>query len=727
MKYSMLYFLVVLCLNVWPNSLPLTYADTHDTEVAGPGIIFHNIVSEQGPWAIQVLEIDLTNPYVSLETIKVSDQLVGRKKTSELASSVDENGHWVVGAINGDYFSSVGVPHGVQVFERMLISDPSKWSVFGLFNNKSPFIDILSLNANIFSDEGNQHKIAHVNRIGKGDQLILFSNYMGDTAQISENSATAFLSSVNGKLILNDTLMVEVDSVKSGVSEVKVPENGFILNATGKARDFIQNNADVDDIWKMFVALKPKSRQITEAISGGPRIVRNGRISVENKNEGISDSFAFTRHPRTAIGFSADSTRVYFVTVDGRQPGYSVGMSLYELADFMVDLGVAEAMNLDGGGSTTMVVRNKIVNRPSDKTGERPVANAILAVSVAPSGKLSYLKITPERKKIIAGTEAQFAVAGFDRYYNPLNIDQKLVQWEIEHELGEILDDGMVAAGEKPLNGMLIGKINDIADTASIQIVNVKRIEILPDPLILEKEQTQKVNVFLYDAEDTKIDQEANCNLNVTRNIGSVDSRLVFSPERMGEGYLIARWKDVSCSTRVVVGRKKSKIIEDFQDISEWHVNAIRANLDSSKFFLTDSLCTDGGFCGGLRYQLKPGGTSAVFCNTSIPVFGKPFSFSMLVFGDGQGHWLRGEFEDKHGHRFIADFTNKNSGVNWRNEWRSVRAQIAESQPSWSNPGATIAFPITWKKIYIAETDEKKKTSGILFFDDLTAEYIFPE
>lgn len=727
MKYSMLHFLVVLCLYVWPNSLPSTFADTHDTEPVGPGIIFHNIVREEGPWAIQVLEIDLTNPHVSLETIKANDQLVGRKKTSELASSVDEKGHWVVGAINGDYFSSVGVPHGVQVFERMLISDPSKWSVFGLFNNKSPFIHILSLNANVFSDEGNQHKIAHINQIGKGDELILFSNYMGDTAQISENSATVFLSSSNGRLILNDTLMIEVDSVKSGAGEIKIPENGFILNATGKARDFVQNNADVDDIWKMFVTLNPESRRITEAISGGPRIVRNGEISVENHNEGISDSFAFTRHPRTAIGFSADSTCVYFVTVDGRQPGYSVGMSLYELADFMVDLGVAEATNLDGGGSTTMVVRNEIVNRPSDKTGERPVANAILAVSAAPSGKLTYLKIKPERKKIIAGSEAQFAVAGFDRYYNPVNVDQKLVQWEIEPELGEILDAGKIAAGEKPSNGKLIGKMDDIADTASIQIVNVERIEILPDPLILEKGQTQKLNVILYDAEDTKIDQEVNCNLNVTRNIGSVDSRLVFSPERMGEGYLIARWQDVSCSTRVVVGTKKSKIIEDFEDISEWHVNVIRANSDSSAFFQTDSLCTEGRFCGGLRYQFEPGGTSAVFCNTSIPVFGEPFSFRLRVFGDGQGHWLRGEFGDKNGHRFIADFTNKNSGVNWRNEWRNVRAQIAESQPSWGNPGATIAFPITWKKIYIAETDEKKKTSGILLFDDLTAEYIFPE
>jgi exopolysaccharide biosynthesis protein len=76
-------------------------------------------------------------------------------------------------------------------------------------------------------------------------------------------------------------------------------------------------------------------------------------------------------HPRTAVGFSQDSTKLYFFTVDGRQPGYSVGMSLEELASYMLGWGVYQGVNLDGGGSTTMVVRNIVVNSPSDPEGER--------------------------------------------------------------------------------------------------------------------------------------------------------------------------------------------------------------------------------------------------------------------------------------------------------------------------------------------------------------------
>jgi exopolysaccharide biosynthesis protein len=91
----------------------------------------------------------------------------------------------------------------------------------------------------------------------------------------------------------------------------------------------------------------------------------------------MSATFAVDRHPRTAIAKLA-SGKLLLVTVDGRQPGISAGMSLYMLADLLLELGAVEAMNLDGGGSTTMVIQNKIVNKPSDQTGERPVSDAVL-------------------------------------------------------------------------------------------------------------------------------------------------------------------------------------------------------------------------------------------------------------------------------------------------------------------------------------------------------------
>ena len=83
------------------------------------------------------------------------------------------------------------------------------------------------------------------------------------------------------------------------------------------------------------------------------------------------------RHPRTAVAKLKDG-KFLMITVDGRQPGVSVGMNLQELAEYLLSLGATDAMNLDGGGSTTMFLDGKVVNTPSDKEGERKVSDAIV-------------------------------------------------------------------------------------------------------------------------------------------------------------------------------------------------------------------------------------------------------------------------------------------------------------------------------------------------------------
>ena len=119
-------------------------------------------------------------------------------------------------------------------------------------------------------------------------------------------------------------------------------------------------------------------------IGGWPRILRDG-VSVAAAAptvEGTMSRNAEMRHPRTAGGFSRDSATLYVLTVDGRSQA-SVGVTLVELARIMRRLGAWQAMNFDGGGSTTMVVEGKLMNVVSDTTGERAVGNALLIVRKA--------------------------------------------------------------------------------------------------------------------------------------------------------------------------------------------------------------------------------------------------------------------------------------------------------------------------------------------------------
>jgi exopolysaccharide biosynthesis protein len=117
-------------------------------------------------------------------------------------------------------------------------------------------------------------------------------------------------------------------------------------------------------------------------IGGWPRILRDGENVANDAStiEGTLSGNAEARHPRTAVGFSRDSSTLVLLTVDGRSEN-SGGMTLLELADMMRQLGAWQAMNFDGGGSTTMVIDGRVVNHPSDHQGERAVGNALLVVS----------------------------------------------------------------------------------------------------------------------------------------------------------------------------------------------------------------------------------------------------------------------------------------------------------------------------------------------------------
>jgi hypothetical protein len=114
---------------------------------------------------------------------------------------------------------------------------------------------------------------------------------------------------------------------------------------------------------------------VMDVVGGMPLLVNDG-VNVAK----TCSSYFCSRNPRTGIGITADG-KILLVTVDGRAPGVSVGMTLIGFADEMKSLGATYAVNLDGGGSTTMwVAGDGVVNRPSDSSGERYVTNAVMVL-----------------------------------------------------------------------------------------------------------------------------------------------------------------------------------------------------------------------------------------------------------------------------------------------------------------------------------------------------------
>ena len=155
-----------------------------------------------------------------------------------------------------------------------------------------------------------------------------------------------------------------------------IPAGSAVLVARGTAATKLAGgSAGRRDAHDRGSSLLPDWATVSDAIGGGPLLVRNGK-PVFNAHETFTTSQLSPRGPRTAVGQAADGS-VLLVAIDGRQPGYSVGMTNFELAQTLVRLGAVRGMALDGGGSSTLAFDGAVLNRPSDGS-ERSVANSLM-------------------------------------------------------------------------------------------------------------------------------------------------------------------------------------------------------------------------------------------------------------------------------------------------------------------------------------------------------------
>jgi hypothetical protein len=191
------------------------------------------------------------------------------------------------------------------------------------------------------------------------------------------------------EVVLNDSgEVVEIRNQLGG----EIPNSGSVLAGTGEAAEWLYDHAQqgmkIQVNSDIIADGKPLELEQTSSIlNGGPRLLENGKIAINAVEEGFHWEedpgfyyrFGERRNPRTLAGIK-ENGNLLFVTIDGRAPGWSVGANFEESAKVMKSLGAVDAINLDGGGSTSMTIGNDLVTRPSDATGERPIADAILLI-----------------------------------------------------------------------------------------------------------------------------------------------------------------------------------------------------------------------------------------------------------------------------------------------------------------------------------------------------------
>ncbi|MFJ7729080.1 phosphodiester glycosidase family protein [Neobacillus sp. NPDC097160] len=358
-----------------------------------------------GPWVVNILEVNPAGFHGKLQPVLANDQIIGKETLTQMAGRNNtiagiNAGYFVVGANDG----TPGDLAGISVINGKLISEAinSRTSLLLSPTGLNTEIAKISTSIQAISSDGAVREVDGLNR--KPGLIRNCGGVGGDTTtekpkhdftckddseliQFTPEFGGKTESGIGVEAVINDAGVVTDVRNERGT---EIPENGYVLAATGDAADWLNSHAKIGMKIQINSELladgKPvKLDSTTNIVNGGPRLIKNGNISINAVEEGFhwqEDSgfyyrFGERRNPRTLAGIK-ENGNLLFVTIDGRAPGWSVGASFEESAEVMKSLGAVEAINLDGGGSTTMTVDDDLVTRPSDAAGERPIGDGIL-------------------------------------------------------------------------------------------------------------------------------------------------------------------------------------------------------------------------------------------------------------------------------------------------------------------------------------------------------------
>ncbi|MFZ3578972.1 phosphodiester glycosidase family protein [Virgibacillus sp. DJP39] len=347
--------------------------------------------------AVRVMEIDISNPDTYVD-IGVPTALNRLQTTTAFANFYSQENRAVVGAINGSFFhlgTSMNLVskdnrlvHAGEVYDGEEDKFVNKPIAFGIGENGKGIIDNYQLEMK-YIHNNKSYSITSTNKARSPNNTILYTSYFpGETTKTNQWGTEVVVTLPSPpSLKFGTTVTGKVESIRQSGDETEtvIPKNGFVISAHGTGSEQM-SDIKVGDSISLSIDIDSKWQDSSFMLASGPMLVKDGSVSVTMNQDSANAKY---RAPRTAVAIDRTGEKVFFVTVDGRQSGYSNGMTIKQFADYLVNLGAYRALNLDGGGSTTMVTRFpgtdrlSVANSPSDGY-ERSVSTILMALSTAP-------------------------------------------------------------------------------------------------------------------------------------------------------------------------------------------------------------------------------------------------------------------------------------------------------------------------------------------------------
>jgi len=338
-----------------------------------PGVIYSRQLefTAHGPVVMHVISAPRPVGLYALKPVLSNNAILGRERVTLMQRRVSAEA--TVAGVNGDLFSfSDGHPTGALIRGGVLDSAPTGFrSSIGIDTDGVLHVERVQL-AGTWQGSG-QRRILGINEPPRAGRTTLYTPAWGARTPAEDGGAQVILRSFPPSAP-NTPLASTVAEYATGGNQ-PIPPGGAVLVARGAQAGFLAAEAPAGAGITNRLTLTPPWTNVPEALGGGPIIVREGR-PVFRSLESFTTAQLTPREPRAGVGQTADG-RILLVAVDGRQPGYSSGLTNFELALTMMRLGCVTASALDSGGSTTMAFDGKLLNRPSDRAGERAVAEAL--------------------------------------------------------------------------------------------------------------------------------------------------------------------------------------------------------------------------------------------------------------------------------------------------------------------------------------------------------------
>ncbi|MHA6532707.1 stalk domain-containing protein [Paenibacillus sp. BAC0078] len=676
-----------------------------------------------------VIRVDLNNPYVSIDVMTgKGGKLTTRQSTGGMAK---ETG--AVAAVNGDYFNTggEGAPIGGQVSGGVVVSSPSQLDgmyAFAVTKDRKPVIDEYSFEGLVTAEDGSQFPLSGINKGAYSPEggSSIYSH--ANAAYIYTDAWTALdrpknSSTTPTEVLVENDVITQISADKA--LPIAVPKGAYILRTHGLGAAFVKNHLVVGQKLSSVYTLRSKTTQqeldpasLQMMIGGHTILVNDGKAATFSRSTSSIGGY----RARTALGYSQDGRYVYVVAVEDN--ANSAGMSLTELQSFMTDIGVWKGMNLDGGGSTTMVDRplaetsTTLTFNTEYGTEQRSIVNGLGVYTSAPQGEVKGIKISGNSVLLI-GQKASYSLKGYDTYYNPIDVAALSPVWSSSG--GSVTVNGGEATGVKPGTVNLTATSGAASASTKITVLGGDDISSLTvgtatAPLAAGTSVSVPVTAVASSGATLTVPASA-LKWEFIGFKGSVqDGKLTVNSVDSGvtTGYAIARYDGFS--TAVVLSTAAATPWEDFENVS--YPIAFTSNVSSvvgTAAVQAGSAERAGSKVLSLSYDMTAGSGKmyayAQFNGTSgksIPAAAT--SMSLDVMGDMSLNWLRAEVVDGSGNTSYIDLAKV---IDW-NGWKSLNIDLS---------GSGIKFPATLKRLYVVNVeegqDERAKT-GTVAFDNLS-------